>query len=511
MLRYAFRRLLWLVPTLVGVSILSFWFLSYVPDPTDDPFVRRTASPLDLARMRRERFLDLPRFVNVAPRDVDVLADLAIARVAGGGPDAEEGRRELVRLGGAALPRVIPALDALEPERRGSVAVALAPIAWRMRLPAADEATDPARAAAFWARFWQDRGIEFRRAAVRSDVSRLLRYRAAETADDVRQVDTYALRDLFAALRLPDDAGSLDRARTLVGVISDVTGRGDRIDPGDGLEVGRACVERWLVWWSVYATDYVELQGPSRIAAMLTETRYGKWALGAIAYRFGTSSSGKPVLDELAARAPVTIFVLFGAIALAYALAIPLGALAALHRGRRADLAVAFVALGLYAVPTAVVAVVVARATGGAPGSLLLATSLLAVGLVASPTRQLRSSLAGALSQDFVRAALARGAGRARAVAVHALRHALLPIATLAMLEAPMALGGAFVVERVFDLRGVGELTIRAVQVRDTSWLMALAIVAATIAALFVLATDLGYVLLDPRLERGVVARRGRP
>jgi ABC-type dipeptide/oligopeptide/nickel transport system permease component len=109
-----------------------------------------------------------------------------------------------------------------------------------------------------------------------------------------------------------------------------------------------------------------------------------------------------------------------------------------------------------------------------------------------------------------VRAAEARGAGPLRAIVVHGARWALLPIVTLAALEAPMALGGAFVVERVFGLHGVGELTIRAVQVRDTSWLMVLAIVAAAFAAVFVVLTDLAYVLLDRRLAPGVLGRQGR-
>jgi peptide/nickel transport system permease protein len=509
MLRYAFRRLLWTLPTLVAISILSFWFLSYVPDPTDDPVFAGRLAPGDAPRLRRERFLDLPRFLNPEPRDVAARAHAAIAAAAGEGPDAEAARIELARLGGAALPFVIPALDALSPGKRASIAVALAPVARRMQLPRAEAAADPDRAAAFWTRFWDDRGIEFRRAAAHSDVSRLLRYHAAEAADDVRQLDTFALSELFAALEPPDDAGSLFRARTLVALVADVTGQEDRIHPGDDIAAGRACVERWLAWWDVYRSDFVELRGPSRVAAMVLETRYGKWALGAIAYRFGTSSSGKPVLDELLVRAPVTFAVVFGAILLAYAAAIPLGAISAARRGRPVDLAIACGVLGLYAVPTAVLAEVVARVTGAAPGNLMAAIVLLAVGLVAAPTRQLRSALAAALTQDWVRAAEARGASRARAILVHGVRFALLPVLTLAALEAPMALGGAFVVERVFGLDGIGEATIRAVQVRDVSWLMALSLVAGLSAALGVLATDLLYVVIDPRIAPAVFHRRG--
>jgi peptide/nickel transport system permease protein len=129
---------------------------------------------------------------------------------------------------------------------------------------------------------------------------------------------------------------------------------------------------------------------------------------------------------------------------------------------------------------------------------------------VAAPSRQQRSALATVLSQDFVRAARARGAGSARALLAHGLRNAVLPVVTLAALEPPMALGGAFVVERVFDLHGLGELTVLAVQARDVSWLMALSIIAAGTAALAVIATDLAYVLIDPRLSDAVLLRRGQ-
>src|SRR6185312_14059126 len=167
MLAHALRRLLWTIPALIGISLVTFLFLSYVPDPTDDPaFVARTP-PAELEAMRRERFLDLPRLFNVAPRDVRARAEEAVAAVCLGGPGAEEARRELARLGGAALPYVLPRFDELDQESRRNVAVALAPVARRAGLVSAADADDLGRAVAFWRRFWDDRGIEFRRPSVR--------------------------------------------------------------------------------------------------------------------------------------------------------------------------------------------------------------------------------------------------------------------------------------------------------------------------------------------------------
>lgn len=508
MLRHALRRILWMLPTLFAVSVLSFLVLSFVPDPADDPRLAAALSRADRERLRRERFLDLPRFINPSPRDVHVRATEAVRTIAAGGADEARAAAELRRLGGAALPHVLPLLDALAPEPRATVALALAPIAARMRLPRAEEAADPSRAVAYWTRFWDDRGVEFRAASVRSAVRRLVRYGSASRAAELRELDTFALQYLIEQLSPPEDMAGLEQARVLVDLAADVTEIDDRIT-GDDLDEARECVARWRSFWAVYRGDYSVFTGASRVAAMVLETRYGKWALGAITHRFGVAAGGEPVLDGLRLRAPVTLALVFGAIALAYALAIPLGAISAASRGRKTDLVIACVVLGLAVLPTAVLAVLAAPRAGQG-GGLLLPTAILALALVAAPTRQQRSALATVLTQDVVRAALARGASRSRAIVVHGLRNALLPVFTLAVVEPPLALGGAFVVEHVFGLHGLGEATILAVQARDTNWLMALSIGTAGIAALFVIATDLAYVLIDPRLASSVLSRRRR-
>jgi len=444
--------------------------------------------------------------VNLAPHDVRARAAGAVADVTeGAGERAARGRAELSRLGGAALPYVLPKLDALPPERRRALALSLAPIARRMG-SAAPDVDDPERAVAFWTRFWDDRGVEFRRTSVRSAVGRLTRYGSASRAADLHELDTFVLDDVLGALEAPRDAAGVARARALVDVAAHVTGRDDRVPPGDDLAAARAAVERWQQFWAVYRTDFVADTGLARVADMVLETRYGKWAYEAVTHRFGKSAGGAPVLDEIEARVPITLSVVFGAIALAYTIAVPLGALGAMLRGRRVDVLLMLAVLALYALPTAVLAVIAREVAGG---RAVVAICVLAPALVAAPTAQTRSMLGLALSQDYVRAAVARGASQRRAMLVHALRNALFPVATLATLEGPMALGGAFVAERVLSLRGIGELTLLAVQQRDTAWLMAISMSASLIAAVFVVAADLAYVALDPRISGAVLGRKG--
>lgn len=510
MLRHAIRRLLWTLPTLLGISVLAFLLLSLVPDPTDSPTVQATMSPHDLAKRRRERFLDRPRFIDPAPTDVRLRATAAVAAIADDGPLAEEARHELARLGGAALPHVLPGLDALGPEPRTRVALALAPIARRMGLAQSEEASDPARSVAFWTRFWDDRSIEFRQAVVRSAVRRLARYGSEPRAVELHALDTFALAEVLAALELPHDAASLDRARALVAIAAHATDRPDLIGPAADFVAARQCVERWRAFWSVYGADYVVLAGPSRVVAMIVETRYGKWALGALTQRLGIGADGRPVLDELARRAPVTLTLVFGSIALGYAVALLAGSLGAASRQRGADYALVALILTIYALPTAIGAVLLARFADATAMPLFAGVVLLALTLVAAPSLQQRSALRAALEQEWVRAAVGRGSSRLRAAVVHALPSALLPLVTLAALEAPMALGGAFVVERVFGLDGLGEATLRAVAARDTSWLMAIALLASAAAAAGVILTDVAYELLDPSLRSAVLPRARR-
>ena len=144
MLRHALRRLLWTLPTLIGISLITFLLLSFVPDPTDDPTFAASLSREELAHLRRARFLDLPRFANVSPVDVRIRAARAVRAVAGDDENAEEGRRELQRLGGAALPHVLPLFDSLPPEQRRSRAAWGSHGATTPPIPRAPSRTGPA-------------------------------------------------------------------------------------------------------------------------------------------------------------------------------------------------------------------------------------------------------------------------------------------------------------------------------------------------------------------------------
>ncbi|MBI4699615.1 MAG: ABC transporter permease subunit [Deltaproteobacteria bacterium] len=497
MLRHAVRRLLWVAPSLLGVSLLTFFVLARVGE---------RASPLSPGpgehaqeRARRAAFLDLPLFVNTAPRDVRARAAEAVLEMGAGGARTERGRRELVRLGGAALPFVLPRLDTLAPPERAALALALAPVAGRMGLAAPAAPQDGAAAVLFWSRFWETRSAELREATARSAVERFARYGTEARADEVRVLDTLALDALFESLEEPGDRSSLGRTRRLVDLIAHATGQQDRIGPDADLDRASACVRRWQRWWLVYRSDFVPLLGAARVGAIFLQTRYGKWVHEAVVMRLGLDAQGRPVLHDLGARAAVTMALVLAAIALAYALAVPLGALGAAWRGRAWGHGLSAAALLPHVLSPAVLGVLAGTLGARSHGSIVVPSLVLALVLVADPTRHARTALVRELCEDHVRAVVARGAGPKRVLVVHALPAALVPVTCRLALELPFAVTGAFVLERVFGLSGLGEATTRAVQDHDTRWLMALALGFALVAALALVAADVAQAALDPR------------
>src|SRR6185436_19971412 len=123
-------------------------------------------------------------------------------------------------------------------------------------------------------------------------------------------------------------------------------------------------------------------------------------------------------------------------------------------------------------------------------------------------TQQQRASMIDVLGQDYVRAARAKGARTLRVVTVHALRNALVPTVTLAGVQFPVLIGGAFVVEEVFDVHGIGWETLRAIESHDAAWIVAVTLLCAVVTTGCLVASDIAYGLLDPRVRETQTRRR---
>ena len=281
----------------------------------------------------------------------------------------------------------------------------------------------------------------------------------------------------------------------------------------------------------MHESDYVIFDGATRLGATVLETRYGKWIFGAATGRLGTSAvDGLPIAEKLRAKAPITLLLTLLALLASYAIAVPLGAVSAWWRGGPVDVTLAAVLFAMYSLPTfwaaqllahtfapaqagaaAIAPLHVQTVTASMIGLRQLAAPVVAlmVGSLATLSRYQRAATLETSRQDYVRTAKAKGASPIRQLVVHALRNAMLPTVTLAGLQFPALLGGAFVVEEVFAVPGIGYETIRAVEVHDTAWLVSIALVTAVVTILALIASDVAYGLLDPRLRDTATVPRG--
>jgi peptide/nickel transport system permease protein len=131
---------------------------------------------------------------------------------------------------------------------------------------------------------------------------------------------------------------------------------------------------------------------------------------------------------------------------------------------------------------------------------LVLPALTLGLFYMAVYARMTRSAMLEALGQDYVRTARAKGATEDRILRRHVLRNALLPVVTLAGVQAGQLIGGSVLVETVFAWPGIGRLAFDALLARDYQVLLGVFLVTSIMVVLFNLATDLLYLVIDPRM-----------
>jgi oligopeptide transport system permease protein len=222
-------------------------------------------------------------------------------------------------------------------------------------------------------------------------------------------------------------------------------------------------------------------------------------------------------VSELIARGlPVTLTVGGLALLLALAIGIPLGMLAALRQNGMVDHAVMALALVGIAVPSFVVAPVLALVFGvrlqwlpvagweaGSLRYLVLPVLTLALPFIAYLARLARGSLLEVLQSPFIRTARAKGLAPGYILRRHALKPTLLPVLSFLGPATAALLTGSLVVEQVFGLPGVGRYFVQGAINRDYTLVMGMVIFYAALILLLNLAVDMLYGWLDPRIRHG--------
>jgi peptide/nickel transport system permease protein len=241
--------------------------------------------------------------------------------------------------------------------------------------------------------------------------------------------------------------------------------------------------------------------------------QYVRFLADVVAGDFGTSfRHQQPALPLVLERLPATLELALAALVLAVAVALPLGIVAALHRGRLADLlAMGFAVVGQatpYFWMGIMLILVVSVELGWLPTSgrgswrhLILPAVTLGTHFAAALARLTRTSMLEVLGQNYVTTARAKGLSECQVILTHALKNAAVPVVTLIGLQFGTLLGGAVVTETIFAWPGVGRLAVQSIFVRDYPVVQAGVFVLALSFVAINLLVDLLYGYLDPRIR----------
>ncbi|RNF36327.1 ABC transporter permease [Paracoccus methylarcula] len=233
-----------------------------------------------------------------------------------------------------------------------------------------------------------------------------------------------------------------------------------------------------------------------------------------------------PVADLIWNRLPATLLLTGAAFVLSLVLGVIAGVAASARQGTWGDTVISTLALLFYATPlfwVALMAVVVFSVwLGWLPGfgfetigagytgfaraldigrHLILPATTLGLFFMAIYTRMTRASMLEVSRLDFVKTARAKGLRHGVIQRRHVLRNALLPVITLAGLQAGQVFGGAVLTETVFAWPGIGRLMFEAINQRDYNVILGVFFVSAAMVLLFNLITDVIYVFVDPRIR----------
>jgi peptide/nickel transport system permease protein len=245
------------------------------------------------------------------------------------------------------------------------------------------------------------------------------------------------------------------------------------------------------------------------------------WVGGILRGDFGTSIfSNLPVTRLIAQRIEPTLSLMLSTLFVAVALAIPMGVIAAWKAHKLIDrLVMTFAVLG-FAMPVFLVGYVLiyvfAVKFGWLPvqgyvpireglwpwaESLILPSVALGVTYMALIARITRASMLEVLAQDYIRTATSKGLATDRVLLLHALKNASVPIVTVIGIGIALLISGVVITETVFNIPGLGRLTVDAVLKRDYPIVQGLIIVFAAAKVLVNLIIDISYVFLDPRIR----------
>jgi peptide/nickel transport system permease protein len=249
--------------------------------------------------------------------------------------------------------------------------------------------------------------------------------------------------------------------------------------------------------------------------------QYLRWVLGSLQGDLGQSLFTRETVGHaLSVRLPVSVELGLLSLSLAVLVALPVGIISALKQDTWTDQSLRLMSIIGLAVPNfwlGTMAIVFGskylnwippvgyESFFASPSQnlqqFMIPAVILGAGLSASLVRMLRSSMLEVLREDYIRTARAKGLDTMSVVRRHMLKNAMIPVVTLFGIQAGTIVGGAVIIENIFNLPGMGRLVIDAISRRDYPLVQGVVMAFGTFILLVNLVTDIVYVWLDPRIS----------
>jgi len=249
--------------------------------------------------------------------------------------------------------------------------------------------------------------------------------------------------------------------------------------------------------------------------------QYINWASDVVRGDLGTSlRTGQSVRGEIFSKMPVTIELTIFSVVIALLIAIPAGIIAAVKVGTTAEAAAQGVSLLGLSLPNfwlgTLLILVTSRYFHWFPAAnyvsfvddpwkniqiFILPAISLGAALAAITMRMMRSSLLEVLRREYITTARAKGLSNNTVISRHAIRNAMIPVITVVGIQIGRLLGGAIIIEELFNLPGMGRLAIDAIEQRDYPMIQGVVMVTTIAFVLINLAVDIFYSYIDPRIR----------
>lgn len=294
----------------------------------------------------------------------------------------------------------------------------------------------------------------------------------------------------------------------------------------------RAVIEEWKSWFERVQGRF-RYDASDKLRIFFLDTRFATYWKNLASLDFGVSlATRQPVMATLVSKLKYSLSLSLVSLLLAYFIAVPLGIFSAVRRDTSADRSLTVTLFMLYSLPSFFVATLLliffsegsniealrVFPTGGfqSPGyedltalgkirdvvwHLVLPVACLTYGSLAALSRYMRTGLLEVIQSDYIRTARAKGLPERTVIGKHALRNGLLPILTLLAGLLPAVLGGSVVIEYIFGIPGIGLWTIESIYQRDYNVIMGVQLLTTVLVLLGILLTDIGYALVDPRIR----------